>query len=381
MDSKWKNRVRLWLSQVADGIFALFVVSPLVVGFWRGVWQLLDNYLYPEDKDLSIFISAVIGSVIPVAFTVFRETLQKKCLKSKVIFYCVSRVYTSVFAFACVNNWRSLWTFLDVYTGINLTSIISSIIIGMVVLALMRCYRSIGAPPMFIATDSERGYFTFPTMFNVSVESSFAKALLDSMFSVCFCGYLVVAVWRGSFHLLDFILFPDAIEKSAWGSIVLGYSCSILMMTAQKPASLFFGEVSGLTRLVFFNLYNLFAFIGSVNTWRGLWNFYNVYILPENPFLSNMLTASVGFVILTFIGASHSILVRGVLRDVSETGENVAFFPYHYFLENFQGNEDTIQNEDKNGKAKGMKDESDHNTKCLNNHISSEVIVYRETVV
>lgn len=43
---------------------------------------------------------------------------------------------------------------------------------------------------------------------------------LDGLFSVTVIGSLVVLVWRGSFLLLDLVMFPENAEWSAWGSTV-----------------------------------------------------------------------------------------------------------------------------------------------------------------
>jgi len=44
-------------------IFAL-IVGTAVIAVWRGIWNLLDLYLYPNDIVLSSIISIIIGLVI-----------------------------------------------------------------------------------------------------------------------------------------------------------------------------------------------------------------------------------------------------------------------------------------------------------------------------
>ena len=44
-------------------------ISPLITGiaviaFWRGLWGLMDLYLFPENEILSYFISALLGVLI-----------------------------------------------------------------------------------------------------------------------------------------------------------------------------------------------------------------------------------------------------------------------------------------------------------------------------
>jgi len=44
-------------------IFAL-IVGTAVIAVWRGIWNLLDLYLYPTNLVLSSIISIIIGLVI-----------------------------------------------------------------------------------------------------------------------------------------------------------------------------------------------------------------------------------------------------------------------------------------------------------------------------
>ena len=42
----------------------LFLVAAAVIMIWRGIWGLLDHYLFPENPDMSHVISILIGLVI-----------------------------------------------------------------------------------------------------------------------------------------------------------------------------------------------------------------------------------------------------------------------------------------------------------------------------
>ena len=44
-------------------LFAL-LIGFAVVSFWRGVWELQDIYLFPENHELSLWTSLIIGIVI-----------------------------------------------------------------------------------------------------------------------------------------------------------------------------------------------------------------------------------------------------------------------------------------------------------------------------
>lgn len=44
-------------------IFAI-LIGFAVISFWRGVWGLMDEYLFPENYQLSLWVSLILGIVI-----------------------------------------------------------------------------------------------------------------------------------------------------------------------------------------------------------------------------------------------------------------------------------------------------------------------------
>jgi len=51
------------MSNFKQILFAL-LIGIAVVSFWRGVWELLDIHLFPNNRELSLWVSLVIGVVI-----------------------------------------------------------------------------------------------------------------------------------------------------------------------------------------------------------------------------------------------------------------------------------------------------------------------------
>jgi succinate dehydrogenase hydrophobic anchor subunit len=47
-------------------VFAI-IIAFAVISFWRGIWGLMDEYLIPENRPLSLFISLVLGLAILIA--------------------------------------------------------------------------------------------------------------------------------------------------------------------------------------------------------------------------------------------------------------------------------------------------------------------------
>lgn len=54
------------MGQFKQILFAL-LIGLAVVTFWRGVWGLLDLYLFPNDMELSLWISVIVSIVVLIA--------------------------------------------------------------------------------------------------------------------------------------------------------------------------------------------------------------------------------------------------------------------------------------------------------------------------
>lgn len=61
---------------------------------------------------------------------------------------------------------------------------------------------------------------------------------------------------------------------------MLGYSTSLLSFALQAPLASFCSRVTGFWRVVVMDMFTAVAYVGSVNVWRGLWNLYDLYLLP-----------------------------------------------------------------------------------------------------
>jgi len=60
--------MRKKVKSVFEKILYAILIAFAVVSFWRGVWGLMDIYLFPSNPTLSLFSSLFIGLVI-LAFT------------------------------------------------------------------------------------------------------------------------------------------------------------------------------------------------------------------------------------------------------------------------------------------------------------------------
>ena len=48
----------------ARRVFYAIIIGFAVISFWRGIWGLMDVYLFPSNYSLSLLVSVVIGIII-----------------------------------------------------------------------------------------------------------------------------------------------------------------------------------------------------------------------------------------------------------------------------------------------------------------------------
>ncbi|XP_031335025.1 uncharacterized protein LOC116164911 isoform X3 [Photinus pyralis] len=335
---KGANPTHYALLVVLDTLFSAIVISPAVVGYWRSIWELMELYVYPQNSVISAIISTAIGIVGHLVLTVCQHGFSKHFHPdtSRILYYAFSRLYTVCFAFICVNGWRGPWLLLDLYTEMELTTIVLTTCIGVVALTALRALRNISATPFSIVTDQVKGYFEVVTMFRVSIEEKTTLYVLDCLFSVFIIGTLVVFVWRGAWVLVDIYLFPENEYWSAWGSLVLGYTIVAIAFLLQPMMRWICDRISGLLRLLVADVFLFFSFVGTVNVWRGIWNLLNLYFLPENMELSAWITHWVCLILLILLKCSNTLLVRGVYIDADEPAGKCVVFPVYYLRLIFQ---------------------------------------------
>lgn len=106
-----KVRYYKYLLHTLDTFFASLVIGPLVVGYWRGTWNLSAEYFFPHNKLQSAFASLTMGILGHLLFTIFQDTFKGlfNPNQHRLSFYIGSRLYTSIFAIICVNTWRGGW--------------------------------------------------------------------------------------------------------------------------------------------------------------------------------------------------------------------------------------------------------------------------------
>ncbi|CAB9518261.1 2oxoglutarate dehydrogenase [Seminavis robusta] len=142
-------------------ILGSFLVLPIfVLGFWRGCWGLMDNYLWGFVADNNaLYLSILYSFLIAIGCLVVASDdvlffLPKSFQSSPSLQRIISRVKNLILALGTVNFWRFVWYIWDAFLGgPTHESAWASHILGIVGLATLGCLASIAAPPSTIGVD------------------------------------------------------------------------------------------------------------------------------------------------------------------------------------------------------------------------------------
>ncbi|XP_015374492.1 PREDICTED: uncharacterized protein LOC107169301 isoform X1 [Diuraphis noxia] len=329
IDPAWTYRALTLL----DVFLHVFVVSTFVIGIWRASYQLFVLY----HKEMNPWLATSASVAVQLLLSILSDPLVKYFKRrnhSKIAFWVISRIYIYArFVIGMImyvyQEWLLEVTLNHVHIAVK-PSIVLTIAIG--ILCSVRMLATIMGPPTcgleFDPKPEE--IFQFERMFWPEDGTGSWLYVLDSFFSVCIIGSLVVIIWRGVWSLMDDYLYPDDGNTSAILSLVLGYSVVLLAFALQPAVKKLVNKVNGLKRILYVDVYLLFSFFGAVNVWRGVWTMLDIHFIPDAPITSYWVSHIACFGFLVLLNSSNSILVRGVYIDAEEDGTQCVDFPCYY---------------------------------------------------
>jgi len=140
------NKSELYM-YLLDTLLTVCIIHQLVVFYWRGVWEIFDVHLLPEDSHTSALICLLIACtvqllvcLIEVAANCFCQTNRSKIIKwalEVVIFFFANLV--------AVTLWRGIWILLNYHFVPDNRGFSAGMthLIGIVVLWVMLCAHSV----------------------------------------------------------------------------------------------------------------------------------------------------------------------------------------------------------------------------------------------
>ena len=188
---------------VFDSFFAALVVGPLVVGYWRGSWQIIDIYIFPNDLEKSSWCSFCFGAVVCTFFYFTQTLLNRHCRESNLCMWLIfEHLHTYIHGWGIVNYWRGVWLLLNHYTGLTVVSNLGSFGIGIGILALLRSSRNVQAPPGLVVMDIGDGTYECTTRFRTKV--TLYIYLFISLYKTITCAYQSVTTVVFTTHVCPY---------------------------------------------------------------------------------------------------------------------------------------------------------------------------------
>lgn len=170
-EKKLKKKItKSRMLSIFDVFIALFVVTPLVVSFWRGTWSLMNIYAVQFPEVNSFFA----GNFVHFGFLLVQDLLndildKQPTIWNKIRSQVIRKCYIYMFAIACIMTWRAGWIILDTLCDNRQFYIALVAGICFLIVILLKGIRNCLAVPMIILIDYENVVFTFPTRFRMKV--------------------------------------------------------------------------------------------------------------------------------------------------------------------------------------------------------------------
>ena len=106
-----------------DSLLTVCVIHQLVVFYWRGAWNVLDIYLYPDNRIMSAVISLAASYVLQLILCIvqplFNSIYVLQDNQHRMSEFCrrwlLEAVIFSLSNLVCVGHWRGVWMLLDIY--------------------------------------------------------------------------------------------------------------------------------------------------------------------------------------------------------------------------------------------------------------------------
>ncbi|CAG0913262.1 unnamed protein product [Notodromas monacha] len=338
--SRTKDEGKAWVegksAKVLEGFFIITVVGAFQVAAWRGIWQVTDEYVFPEHDGVSAFFCFVVGHVAMLPAIVFAHHLQDGLGggTSTGLFVVISRLYTAVCSVLAVWQWRGTWHLLNYYIGTSWEGFASTGGVSLVAMILLQIMVTIPCPPYGLEIDFRETYFSNADISFFGIEwkgELHAKYVVDRIFAVFITFQPAIVFWRAIWGLQDLFFFPENLVHNFLASLVLGVVVTAVAFVTRTWIRRLTRERKGISRLVIEYPYVLFCAFGCISLWRGIWEMFDICLIPDDYSLSNKITAVVGLIGMMAMYIGNTIACRGLTRD----GKGTNGHDYHrdYFEE------------------------------------------------
>jgi len=141
-----------------DTLLTVCIIHQLVVFYWRGVWEIFDFHLLPEDPHMSAVICLIIAYTLQSLVCLIEVPANFLCRSNR---SKIMRLALEVFTFFVANLvgvtlWRGVWMLLNFHFLPDNPGLSAGMthLIGIVVLWLMLCGHSVTLPGCYVDRES-----------------------------------------------------------------------------------------------------------------------------------------------------------------------------------------------------------------------------------
>ena len=167
-----RGKCYLHFLHACDILCVTFVFFPLMVMYWRGIWDLWGVFVYPNDVYKRTLTCVPIGS-ISVIFYIMAPAVEKslKSYKksSRKCYYFLVRLYLYTFSMFYMCYWRSVWETADLYMSPQTWQCGLIYVICWAVLCSLGVMRTAIFPPFMVNLDTRDEVLTVCTRFSTKV--------------------------------------------------------------------------------------------------------------------------------------------------------------------------------------------------------------------
>ncbi|CAF1283926.1 unnamed protein product [Adineta ricciae] len=120
VDSKFVVSTRRFWQYTCDFTVYELVEAPFIVIAWRGLYNLSDIYIYPDNKTMSMLISFAIGYSLFFLLALLQIPIIQCFMKKtpQILYTILSNVFHLMAFVSVVQIWRSLWLICEQYINI-----------------------------------------------------------------------------------------------------------------------------------------------------------------------------------------------------------------------------------------------------------------------
>ncbi len=173
---------------IGDALLCSFLFFPLMVSYWRGIWDLWGAYIIPDQPEIQNWVLLGIGSATISGY--FCHPLLAYVLRDsgKWAYIIASRLYMVVFASIQMAYWRAVWSLEDHYL-LPLGWYVAPIqyVVCATVLLVCKCHRTVIFSPLVVPLDIRPDVLIPSTKFGVQVSFNIFLALLDCVTQQNYC--------------------------------------------------------------------------------------------------------------------------------------------------------------------------------------------------